>query len=338
MPQRPRILLLIPHLGGGGAEKVVALLAQGLPAEKYQIHLGLVTQSHIESADMPPCVTVYPLGASRVRFATARLIKLIWRIRPDVVLSGIAHLNFLVLLLKPLLPRGTRLVIRQSGTASRSLSYDRPPPYTRFLYRFLYRHADEVVCSTKAMAQDLVAVAGIDEKLITVLPNPLDGKNIEAALGTQPRWNSPGPNLLAIGRLSREKGFDLLIEAMKSVAQQYPTVRLTILGTGPEEANLKAQCRKLDLDRFVAFAGYEKLPYSYYPGTTLYVLPSRHEGMPNALLEAVSAGLPVVATPASGGIVELLHNHPQAWVVPGISSAALAATVVQALDHLVPHS
>jgi len=338
MPQRPKILLLIPHLGGGGAEKVVALLSQGLPAGKYDIHLGLVTQSHIEPADMPPSVTVYPLGASRVRFAAAKLIKLIWRVGPDVVLSGIAHLNFLVLLLKPLLPHGVRLVIRQSGTASRSLSYDRLPPYTRFLYRFLYRHADEVICPTEAMAQDLAAVAGIDEKLIAVLPNPLDGKHIEAALGAQSRWNSPGPNLLAIGRLSREKGFDLLIEAMKSIAQQFPAVRLTILGTGPEEAPLKARCRELELDRFVAFAGYEKLPYSYYPGTTLFVLPSRHEGMPNALLEAVSAGLPVVATPASGGIVELLHNRPQAWLAPGISSAALSATVVQALGQIAPHS
>jgi glycosyltransferase involved in cell wall biosynthesis len=186
------------------------------------------------------------------------------------------------------------------------------------------------------MAEDLATVAGIDEGLIAVLPNPLDHENIKAARTAQPRWNSPGPNLLAIGRLSREKGFDLLIEAMKSVSQKFPSARLMILGTGPEEATLKARCSELDLDRFVTFAGYEKMPYSYYPGTTLFVLPSRHEGMPNALLEAFSAGLPLVATPASGGIVELLQDHPQSWIVPEISSAALSTTLVQAIRQLLP--
>jgi glycosyltransferase involved in cell wall biosynthesis len=336
MPQRPRILLLIPHLGGGGAEKVISLLAQGLPADKYEIHLGLVTQHDLDLAELSPGVTAYRLGAHRVRYAAARILKLIWRVKPAVVLSGIAHLNFLVLMLKPLLPRGTKLMIRQNSTASRSLAVDRLPVYTRFLYRSLYRHAHRIICPTNAMAEDLATVAGIDEKLIAVLPNPLDHENIKAARSAQPRWNSSGPNLLAIGRLSPEKGFDLLIEAMKSVSQKFPSARLMILGTGPEEATLKARCSELDLDRFVTFAGYEKMPYSYYPGTTLFVLPSRHEGMPNALLEAFSAGLPLVATPASGGIVELLQDHPQSWIVPEISSAALSTTLVQAIRQLLP--
>ena len=96
-----RILLLIPHLGGGGAEQVTALLARGLSREKYELHLGLITQSCADAAAFPPWVTIHSLGATRVRGGAVRLVRLVRRLRPDVILSGMAHLNFLVLLLRP---------------------------------------------------------------------------------------------------------------------------------------------------------------------------------------------------------------------------------------------
>jgi len=104
MAQGLRILLLIPHLGGGGAEQVIALLARGLSRQKYDVHLGLVTESDAGPNDLPPWVTVHPLGARRVRAGAIRLLRLVWRLKPDVILSGMAHLNFLVLLLRPFFP------------------------------------------------------------------------------------------------------------------------------------------------------------------------------------------------------------------------------------------
>jgi hypothetical protein len=104
---RPRVLLLIPHLGGGGAEQVTALLSTGLSSQKYELHLGLVTQADAGPIAQPPGVTIHPLGAHRVRSGAFRLLRLVRRLKPNVILSGMAHLNFLVLLLRPFFPPGT---------------------------------------------------------------------------------------------------------------------------------------------------------------------------------------------------------------------------------------
>src|ERR1035437_6979099 len=161
MAQRLRVLLLIPHLGGGGAEQVTALLARGLSRDKYEVHLGLVTRSNAASPPLPPWVTVHNLSASRVRSGAFRLLRLVRRLKPDVILSGMAHLNFLVLMLRPFFPKSTRVLVRQNGTVSAALAFGDLPSYTRLLYRLLYRRADRVICQSQAMADDLAREAWV---------------------------------------------------------------------------------------------------------------------------------------------------------------------------------
>jgi glycosyltransferase involved in cell wall biosynthesis len=337
MKQRTSVLLLIPHLGGGGAEKVFALLARELSRQAYELHLGIVTSSGALWDAHGPDVTIHTLGAARVRYAALPLLALVRRLKPDAIVSGMFHLNFLVLLLRPLFPRATRILVRQNGTVSASLAQDALPVYTRLLYRLLYRRADRVICQTDAMANDLARELALDADRIVVLPNPLDVDAIRAAVQHCPdKWTGAGPHLLAVGRLSREKGFDLLFEAFPSVRKSFPTADLLIAGAGPEEAALRGQCRALGLEAVVRFAGYVEHPEEDFPGAALFVLPSRHEGMPNALLEAAAAGLPIVALPASGGVTGLLRGQPGVWLAPQVSAAALGMTLLQALSELRP--
>jgi glycosyltransferase involved in cell wall biosynthesis len=332
--QRITVLLLIPHLGGGGAEQVVRLLARGLSSEKYDTHLALITEKEVPPNDLPPWVSVSALGARRVRSAAFKLVRLIWRLKPDVILSGMAHLNFLVLLLRPSFPRGTRVLVRQNATVSSALNSSALPVYTRLLYRLLYRCADRVVCQSSAMAGDLARETGAGPEQITVLPNPVDTEAIRKASTGPIQWSGPGPHLLAVGRLAPEKGFDMLLRAFAIVRHQAPNADLVIAGAGSEEAALKTDCRLLGLDQSVRFVGYLDSPYSFFSGATLFVLSSRHEGMPNALLEAAAAGLPIVACPASGGVVDFLRHRPHAWLAPQISTDALASTTLRALIEL----
>src|SRR5664279_4808635 len=130
MAKRTRVLLLIPHLDGGGAEHVTALLACGLSQEKYELHLGLVTQASSDSLSFPPWVTLHALGARRVRSGVFGLLRLVRRLKPDVILSGMAHLNFLVLLLRLFFPSATRVLVRQNGTVSAALAFGDLPSYT----------------------------------------------------------------------------------------------------------------------------------------------------------------------------------------------------------------
>lgn len=337
MKQLPKVLLLIPHLGGGGAEQVAALLAGGLSRDKYELHLGLMTQAAPMAGSLPPWIAAHGLGASRVRTAGFRLLCLIRRLKPDLIVSGMAHLNFLVLLLRPLFPGNPGVLIRQNGTVSAALESRDLPSYSRLLYRLLYRHADRVICQSRAMADDLGRELGIREARLAVLPNPVDVEEIRRTAATSPgQWTGPGPHLLAVGRLSREKGFDLLLEALAAVRMRIPSADLAILGAGREESALNALRAQLGLQAAVRLAGRVACPYGYFQGATLFVLSSRYEGLPNALLEAAAAGLPIVAMPSSGGVVELLQGRPGVWLAPEVSVDALASTLQDALASLGP--
>ncbi len=333
MAQRPRVLLLIPHLGGGGAERVTALLTQGLSNRKYELHLGLITQSMRASELVPAGVPIHGLGASRVRSAPISLLRLVRRLQPDLIVSGMAHLNFLVLMLRPLFPRKTRVVIRQNATVSADLDSGHLPACTRLLYRLLYPAADRVVCQTRAMADDLEVRSGVRDSQVMVLPNPVDAEAIRSVrLDSEGRWKGSGPRLLAVGRLSPEKGFDLLLQAFSSFRIKFPAAELTILGTGPEAQALRALRTELRLGASVSFPGHVPHPESYFPGATLFVLPSRHDSLPNALLEAAAGGLPLVACPCSDGVVHLLRGKRGTWLTEDVSASSLTGALLSAID------
>jgi glycosyltransferase involved in cell wall biosynthesis len=247
------------------------------------------------------------------------------------------HLNFLVLLLRPFFPHNTRVLVRQNGTVSSALAFGELPSYTRLLYRVLYRRADCVICQTQSMAEDIARELGIRQNRLTVLANPVDLEEIRTSISLKPApqtASSPSPHLLAMGRLSPEKGFDLLLRAFASVRREFPDASLLIAGGGPEELRLKTLCRKLSLDSAVRFAEPIDRPWALFAVATLFVLPSRHEGLPNALLEAAGGGLPIVALPASGGIVNLLRDQPGVWLAPEVSAEALTDSLLTAMRAL----
>lgn len=331
---RPKILLLIPHLGGGGAERVFELLARNLSADKYELHLGLPTEMSSGASELPPTVAVHRLGARRVRGCTVALVRLVRQLRPDLILATMAHLNFMVLALRPLFPRGTRVLVRQNGTVSAMLADLRSPALTRLLYRTLYPCADGVVCQSAPMAEDLCATARVPRERLLVAPNPIEWEAIRRHATTDSCWQNGGPNLLAVGRLVPQKGFDLLLEALSMLRERYPRANLTIAGAGADEPALRSQCAALGLESMVRWLGHVRAPAVHYSGATLFVASSRQEGMPNALLEAAAAGLPIVSTPSSAGLAQLLNTQPGVWLADATTAGALAESLGNAIDSL----
>jgi len=337
MSKSSTVLLLIPHLGGGGAERVTELLARNLPTEKHEIHLCLVTQAVGDFASLPKFVIVHALGARRVRYSALRLMLLIWHLRPEVIFSGIAHLNLLVLLLRPFLPCKTRIIVRQNGPVSATLAAPGSSEVMRAVRCFLYRSADGVICQSRSMAQEVSEFTGIPLDSLVVLHNPIDVEGIRSTSHhCAAEWNGPGPHLLAVGRFSREKGFDLLLRTFATVKLRFPTADLAIAGEGPEKAALERLREMLGLNRAVRFLGLVGTPAIHFPGAALIVASSRSEGMPNALLEAAAGGLPIVSLPASEGLVELLMGQPGVWLAREISADALAESILAALGALCP--
>jgi glycosyltransferase involved in cell wall biosynthesis len=336
MKQRIKLLLLIPHLGGGGAERVAAMLAQRLNPQQFDIHLVLISRDGPGAEAPLPWVKVHRFELKRVRQSWLRLIRLVRDERPDVILCGMAHLNFLLLLIKPLLPRKTRIIVRQNSTASASARN----PLGRFLYRRLYPRADAVLCQSQAMANDLVAHFHVAKEKLVVLVNPVDIDSIRnqaqaanADSEEKPLESRPH-HLLTVARLSHEKGIDLLLDALAILNKNYQHTTLSILGIGLEEAQLRRQCAQLGLESQVEFCGFATALGPHHARAQIFVLPSRHEGMPNAQLEAAAAGLPIVATPCSDGVVELLRDQPGCWLATSISAESLAESIAAAITSL----
>jgi glycosyltransferase involved in cell wall biosynthesis len=335
MFRRSRILLLVPHLGGGGAERVMAQLAQSLPRDCFDVHLGLMTETDDLPEAIPPDVSVHRIGARRVLFGAFGLLRMIRRLRPDLILSGMFHLNLLVLLLRPLFPRHTRILIRQNGMLLAQRPNSGGLPLLR-LYRSAYPQAEGIICQTQAMAAEMTDLLGSKAR-IHVLRNPVDVSGVRRTVArSQRRWLGCGPHVLAVGRLSAEKGFDLLLDAFETIRERFPCADLAILGKGSEEKALRAQCESLGLSACVHFAGYVAEPASWFAGATLLVISSRQDAFPNALLEGAAAGLPVVATPCSPGVTELLHGKSGAWLAREVSSEALARSMQAAMVTIEP--
>ncbi|HWT65172.1 MAG TPA: glycosyltransferase [Terracidiphilus sp.] len=337
MSDFPKILLITPHLGGGGAERVIELLTCHLPAEKYDVELALVTRSAIPEPSLPESVVIHRIDVKRVRLAAAALVKLVRDVQPDVILSSMFHLNFLVLALRPLFPRKVKILVRQNGSASAMLSGLSLPFLTKVLYRTLYPAADRVLCQSSAMADDLCRNFGVQASRLTVLPNPVDIETVRTvAASSRSEWTGLGPHLLSIARIRPEKGIDLLLQAFFEFKKHLPMADLTIVGDGPLRSQAAELAGALGLMDCVRFAGSVFDPARFFKGASLFVLPSRHEGMPNALLEAAAAGLPIVSTPASAGLTDLLRGNEGCWVTDETNASSLSQTMVAAIHTLQP--
>ena len=171
---RIRVLLLIPHLGTGGAQRVTATLATHLDADKYAVHLALITQASIAGADIPASVRIHCLGARRARYAALRLIALARELRPDLIFIGMAHLAPMALLPRLLLAARTRIVLRQNGALSSLLAALGPGNVSRLILAAAYRRADMIICQTESTAEELKRELRLDKDRVRVLPNPVD--------------------------------------------------------------------------------------------------------------------------------------------------------------------
>lgn len=326
---RRRILLMVPHLGGGGAEQVMARVAEGLDPKRWETHLAVVTGDKPGARSLPEWVTVHRLEAGRVRWSGPGLVRLMIQIDPQVVVPGMMHLSALTLALRPLLPRGIQIAPRVNTTVSRVLTGG----VERLGYGWLMRRANRVICQTEAMAEDLCTHLGVEHARTLVAENPVDVVGIRARVAERRRQRDARVvRVLCVGRLAHEKGVDLLLEAWAMLAARETGIRLTVVGDGAERNHLEKMRRQMELTETVQFVGFDADVVRWLEESDVLVQPSRYEGMPNALLEAAAAGLALVTMPSSEGVVRLLRDRKGAWIARETGAAALAEAMGAAVE------
>ncbi len=330
MPGSPtEIAFVLPSFAAGGAERVAINLAASLDRERFAPMLIVLSAEGALAEAVPPGLPVVALGRPRLRRALPTLLATLRRRRPSVVVSTLGYVSLGLLALRAALPRGTRIVVREANLPSLSLPNAPYPAATRLSYRLLYRRADLVLCSSARMAAEFRARFAVPEARLRTLPNPVDERAIRAAAAQPLRAPGAGPRFVAAGRLTRQKGFDLLIDWFRDLPG---ASCLTILGTGHDEIALRRQASSLGLEDRVRFAGQVANPWAAMAGADAFVLPSRWEGLPNVVLEALASGTPVIATPESGGIAEIAEAAP-----PGaVTVAAPGPPFVAAMRAVAP--
>jgi len=190
-----------------------------------------------------------------------------------------------------------------------------------------YRRADVVTANTAGVL-DALQVMG-RWKQLDLLPNPLPG-GLDLAVADSVCQRERV--VLAVARLVPQKGLDLLIVAFASLQERERAGwRLELVGDGPERSALVALARRHGISDQVVFAGFQAEPLRYMQQASIFALPSRFEGMPNALLEAMASGLPSVVSDASPGPLEMVSDGRQGLVVPSEDAKSLS----EALERLI---
>ncbi|HYX48684.1 MAG TPA: glycosyltransferase, partial [Ktedonobacteraceae bacterium] len=319
-------------------ERVFTTLLRYLDRSHFEPHLALLQAQGAYMVDIPRDVPIHDLKVSRVRYALPKIMRLTWKIRPQTILATMGHLNIALISARPFFPSDTKLLVREAVIPS--VLFREESKNIRlwgWLYRNFYKRADKVVCLSDSMVNDLVESFAIPREKLVRIYNPVDIEKVRelAQTGNDP-FTGPGPHLVAAGRICRQKGFDVLINAMPPVLERFPQAQLLILGEGPLEANLKEQARNLGLQEKVIFLGFQANPWLYLNHADAFILPSRYEGLPNVLLEALALGTPVVVSDCPGGIREIRDSVRNMKVVPPENPGALAEAIIAVCGNPAP--
>lgn len=339
--QRQHVSIFLPSLAGGGAERAITIVANGLAARGIDVSLVLGTASGPYVGMVQPDVRVVDLGTSSMPRALPRLASYLRAARPDAVLAAMSHVNVVAALAHRLARSPARLVLSERAHLGSVFGEYRNlrMRMTRTLMRLTYPWAHQVIAVSDGVAQDLPSHVPVPRERIVTVYNPIIDETLRRQADAPPAhpWlaDSEFPVVLAAGRLIAQKDFATLVRAFAQVRRQRPA-RLLILGEGELREPLLALAAQLGIAADVALPGFEANPFAAMRAARLFVLSSRFEGLPGVLIQAMACGTPVVSTDCPSGPREILEDGRWGALVQVGNADALALAMGAALDDASP--
>lgn len=336
---RVHILFLIDVLWGlGGAEGVLLRIPGLLPKDRYRCTIGTfrLRPASPVFGKMPCPVREFPVNSvfGKEAFHTALdLRRFIQSENVQIVHTFFESADLLGGLVAKL--SGCPVII----SSRRDMGILRSTRH-RIGYRLLSPLYNQVQAVSDAVRRETIRADGLDPDKVVTIPNGIEIDRVAAANGTAALRRAlelpAGPLIVTVGHIRRVKGFDVLLRAAAQVCRAHPAATFLIAGSVQEpdcDRSLREMLRQLNLERNVRFLGKMDSHdvWSLLKLCDVFCLPSRSEGMSNALLEAMACGLPSVAT-AVGGTPEVLSEGRTGHLVASEDHEALAARIAGLLD------
>jgi len=327
-----KLLFLIHSLSAGGAERVLSTLANYWAEQGWEVTVATMASSQGDFYTLDNRITRHELSlTAKSRNPVSGLLNNISRVmairkllrdtRPDVAISMMTTANIL-LALASMGKRGL-VTIGSERTHPPNAVHAR---FWKIARRYTYRWLSAVVVLSDESAKWLLEHT--NTRHVTTIPNPAVWPLPSHTPLVEPPRKPPGYcRLLTAGRLSQEKGYDLLIQAFSQLAPQFPNWQLVIIGDGPLRDDLKAQLTDARLTTQVLLPGRCGNLTAWYESADLYVLTSRFEGFPNTVVEAMSHGLSVVSFDCVTGPREIIRHDIDGVLVPPENVAKLTVAL-----------
>jgi glycosyltransferase involved in cell wall biosynthesis len=330
--RRPDLAILIPSYAGGGGERVALFIARSLADAGLGVDL-VVARSTGELRDLPiPGVRRVELGALNEMLALRRWVRYLKRTRPRSAMSLIHTANFnsgLGAVFAPNVPVIVNLRIALDCDPSAQWWLRRQLGFGP--ERRLYRRAARVVGVSKGVSDEAERILGLDAARVVSIPNPVKSMDDSATVAEEHESFFEKPVVLGTGRLAQQKDFVTLIDAVSQTVDHHD-VNLVILGEGPERDALGRHAEARGLSGRIFMPGFVPDPRPYMQRSRVFVLSSRNEGFPNALLEAMAVGTAVISTDCPFGPRELLDEGRFGSLVPVGDVAGLTRALGAELD------
>lgn len=326
------ILFVHTDLRGGGAERVMLNVMRGIDRAKFHPILFLIKNDGVYWNEVPDDVEIITAlkADQRICWNLPRLLMKLFRIslRADILVGAMELTpTYFAILIGILLKRPVMGWVHVNLKNYLSVL---SPVHVK-LIQWTYPHLAAVVAVSEGAAKSIAELIPSLRGKIEIVHNPLLLDKICLLAQEPPDADLFGPIVLAAGRLTYQKGFDVLIRAHVKLLERGGKQRLVILGEGPARKELESLIHELGAQNSVSLPGFKTNPYAWMKRANIFVLSSRFEGFGLVIAEALALGTPVVSTDCPSGPAEILEGGRYGLLVPVEDAAALAAAIARVL-------
>jgi glycosyltransferase involved in cell wall biosynthesis len=332
-----KIALYVPNFTGAGAQRVILNLACGLSEIGIEVDVLVANAVGELIGDFPKGPRLVNLKSKGTLASLPRLIRYLKSEKPYAMLSTMINGNVVAIIAK-MLSRTKVTLIASEVTTQTSRQYYRPSTKEFVLFqmmKLLYKKADLVIANSHDTGFELIENGIVKQEQLRIIHNPI----VSRSLFEMQRENishpwfqeEKNPIIISVGRLHKLKDFETLIRAF-SIVRTVRIVRLVIFGEGEDRERLQYIIDQLGIAKDVDLPGFTNNPHAYLYRSSVFVLCSKYEGFGNVLVEALAAGIPVVASNCPGGPKEILDYGKIGQLVPVGDYKGYADAIIHALD------